>query len=132
MKDLTKNVARLVALGAAGFIAGSNLPMAQAQAGYPNPYNYCGYLVAPYSQCSNRSIVVSNARWNASGYPGSGWNSTCQRIERPSDGYLRNRTCSTYPNNYNQSPTANWGNSQGIVGNNDASNHTVNGSISYN
>jgi len=110
----------LLACAATGFIGSGSARAAS--------FNYCGQVVSSFSQCPDRSIVVGNATRNAAGYPGAGNVSVCQRIERPSDQALRNRTCAI---NYTQSPTANYGTSQGLVGNNDNDNHTVNGTIFY-
>jgi hypothetical protein len=102
--------------------------LAYVSVAYAASSNYCGILTPPESQCSDRSLVVANAQRNAAGYPGTGSVSVCQRLERPSDGFLRSRTCAI---NYTQTVSSDYGNSQGIVGNDDNNNHTVNGTIFY-
>lgn len=57
-------------------------------------YNYCGYLVEPKSQCSDRRSGLP-LQGNRATYPGQGSVVVCERVERSGDGALLSRRCAT-------------------------------------
>ena len=110
----------------------SGFAVAGATVGQPSPstaeaidYFYCGNLVAPRSQCSDRERSLP-LQGNRATYPGAGVVSVCERVERTTGGALLSRRCAN-GTVASDGDLPNGPSNTAIVGNNDDGRHTVNG-----
>lgn len=88
-------------------------------------YYYCGYLVAPKSQCPDRERSLP-LQGNRATYPGAGSVVVCERVERTTGGALLSRRCAT-TTVASGADLPNGPSNTAIVGNDDDGRHTVNG-----